>query len=222
MKKIVILILAVVASLIVAPAFSQTSAGYSGLTGNGTPSTVPVFTTSKKIGNSNITVNSSTATVTGNLVVENSQATNDLLLFKNNTFGVGNSKSLSFIDATNNSVGKINLTFDGSFTSFTFGSLFSNAYTSGSVFKIRGDGNVFIGTSNISPSARLHVLAYDNTSAYDVFRLDNLSGNIFKIRNDGVIKISQTTNASPSDGDLWYDGTHLYFRIGSTTKQLDN
>jgi hypothetical protein len=32
---------------------------------------------------------------------------------------------------------------------------------------------------------------------------------------------SGTAPTSPSDGDAWYDGTHLYFRIGTSSFQLD-
>lgn len=33
---------------------------------------------------------------------------------------------------------------------------------------------------------------------------------------------SGTAPTSPNDGDIWYDGTHLYCRIAGVTKQLDN
>jgi hypothetical protein len=36
----------------------------------------------------------------------------------------------------------------------------------------------------------------------------------------GVMKLGQSTNPTPTDGDLWYDGTHLYFQQGSTTVTL--
>ena len=31
-----------------------------------------------------------------------------------------------------------------------------------------------------------------------------------------------TAPTSPNDGDIWYDGSHFYGRIGSSSKQLDN
>lgn len=33
---------------------------------------------------------------------------------------------------------------------------------------------------------------------------------------------SGTAPTSPNDGDMWYDGSHLQYRIGSTTYQIDN
>lgn len=63
-------------------------------------------------------------------------------------------------------------------------------------------GNVGIGATVTAPTAALDVAA--STAATSSLRI-----------RSGV---APTT---PNDGDAWYDGTHLKFRIGATTLQLD-
>lgn len=44
------------------------------------------------------------------------------------------------------------------------------------------------------------------------------AGNTSVNKFDGIIRLGPaTTDASPTDGDLWYDGTHLNFRKGAST-----
>jgi hypothetical protein len=64
-------------------------------------------------------------------------------------------------------------------------------------------------------------------SSDDRYRFLNSDANSnterFTIFQDGRIRLSEiSTPASPSNGDIWTDGTHLYCRIGGVSKQLDN
>lgn len=62
-------------------------------------------------------------------------------------------------------------------------------------------GNVGIGVA--APTAAVHIAA--STTAAASLRIP-----------------SGTAPTSPNSGDVWFDGTHLQFRNGSTTDQLDN
>lgn len=53
------------------------------------------------------------------------------------------------------------------------------------------------------------------TTAYNI----NSKGAGINLFNSGI-RLGVTTNSNPQDGDLWYDGTHLNFRHGSTTTVL--
>lgn len=70
-------------------------------------------------------------------------------------------------------------------------------------------------------------LFIDMSSGYvgvgnDYFVPDDRFHVIGNVKIDGILKLPTVTNSSPVNGDIWNDGTHLYFRIGGVTKQLDN
>jgi hypothetical protein len=40
------------------------------------------------------------------------------------------------------------------------------------------------------------------------------------VKLDGVIRMGTATNATPQNGDLWFDGTNLKFQVGGVTKTV--
>jgi hypothetical protein len=71
------------------------------------------------------------------------------------------------------------------------------------VLNTTGGGNVGVGTGQTTPTAALDVAA--STTARASIRVR-----------------SGTAPTAPNDGDLWFDGTHVYMQIGGVAKQLDN
>ncbi len=55
-----------------------------------------------------------------------------------------------------------------------------------------------------------------STKNYNIHSLGVSSINLF----EGVVRLGTATNASPTDGDLWFDGTNLKFRTGGVTKTV--
>ncbi len=42
----------------------------------------------------------------------------------------------------------------------------------------------------------------------------------FLVLKEGVVRLRAATNSSPTNGDLWFDGTDLKFRTGGVTKTV--
>lgn len=81
-------------------------------------------------------------------------------------------------------------------------SLVSPAYNNANFFML-STGEIGVGTGNSSPTAVIDLAASTTARASARIR----SG------------VAPTTK---NDGDVWYDGTHLYMRIAGVDKQLDN
>lgn len=84
----------------------------------------------------------------------------------------------------------------------------ASGQTYNTMFVLKTDMNAYfvnsLGIGNVtSPTALLDLAASTTTRAS------------LRIR-------SGTAPSSPNDGDIWFDGTHLYCRIAGVTKQLDN
>lgn len=73
--------------------------------------------------------------------------------------------------------------------------------------------------------------SFNGTSTGDILSVQKLSANVFSINNTGqtTFKASDTASSSiniaagtaptsPNDGDMWYDGTNVKFRVGGLTK----
>lgn len=75
-----------------------------------------------------------------------------------------------------------------------------------------GNGNTESGGNTGSDFA---VRRYNDTGQY-------ISGGdpLTIVRSSGALRLGVTTNSSPQDGDLWYDGTHLNFHHGGTTTAI--
>lgn len=96
------------------------------------------------------------------------------------------------------------------------GSAFKSAFEYGhttaaattTISMVKGGGTLLVGGLSFfggttTPTAYIHAAA--STTATASIRITN-----------GVAP------TSPNDGDMWFDGTHLYIRIAGVTKQLDN
>lgn len=80
-------------------------------------------------------------------------------------------------------------------------------------------------TSTSSPMVDIDLLGSSNTSnAVDIELDSNCSGNGLIINQGGTgshFNLSgDPANSSPSDGDVWFDGTDLKIRVGSTTSDV--
>jgi hypothetical protein len=54
------------------------------------------------------------------------------------------------------------------------------------------------------------------TANYNFYSAGAASLNVF----EGIVRFGTATNSSPSNGDLWFDGTNLKLRTGGTTKTI--
>ena len=95
-------------------------------------------------------------------------------------------------------------------------------------------GNLDIeGQTFVDATASNYAVAINQNSTGDLLRLNLNNTSIkFRVYNDGstdvggVLNLSSTTNASPTNGDIWYDGTEvniqgiLQAKTGSTTGEV--
>lgn len=85
----------------------------------------------------------------------------------------------------------------------SFFAIFSTGSGDTRPYSLRVANNGFLALGQSSPTAQLDIAA--NTTSYAHVRL----------RPSSTVNVS-----SPNDGDLWYNGTNLYFRNGGTSKDL--
>jgi len=85
-----------------------------------------------------------------------------------------------------------------------------------------------------SPSAKLHVTSDSTTKVAGIFQaasgvadtqstvsIRNGAGTEkFGVTAGGIVTLGSVTNSSPSNGQVWYDGTNISFREGGTTKTI--
>jgi hypothetical protein len=112
-------------------------------------------------------------------------------------------------------------------------------------FDLRGNGNLGLGDV-ADVNARLKIKGSGGAfNQYNILAVDSSDNALLDVRNNGRIglgtgaidtarvKVAASTTgvatfnltsganvSSPNDGDLWYNGTNLYFRRGSTTFDL--
>jgi hypothetical protein len=80
-------------------------------------------------------------------------------------------------------------------------------------------GNLFQGHSAFGTNSDVdatYAVVIDNASHLNLKSVGVTSRNVF----EGIINFGTATNASPQDGDVWFDGTNLKLRTGGVTKTI--